>query len=510
MNGEPISFNCPSCQTTLSVPVEMAGVTGPCPYCGVEVRSPEVPLTATAAVPVAEVLVTGPDVWTQSAAVMPPMLDVGEPQPPAFVPPVAEAPPARSGRGALVAAVVLAGLAAGGWYGWQQWQKRKVAPGRDDIASGPAIPAMQGQPDPLPAAPAIAGVPDTTSPDKHGAVPAAADQTAGATAAAASVAPADATDETPRDVASIPSAEPADAPAPKESDPEPTPIPAVAAVPPSMEGAVAPAEAVPPPPDANGADPTDKSLWPDGVSPETKAAAPDAAVAARIADVIPKAGYLAKPAAALAAFLAAPTWQERLKHTLAPDKMRPIMESYYKVAKDGPIVPEAVEFTRAVPTEADPKRKYYAFVVFVQGVEGAIPVSVEDTPKGCLVEWRSFVEGHDRLLEKFYAGYRAEPDEFRVLLRRTHYFEKDVPVQDQKLVFEIQPPTTNCAFYAWLDKSSNAYGKHFASGERAGWDATSLVVVRLQWVREESGVEWVRIADIVAEDWHPDSLPAKR
>ena len=506
MDRDPISFNCPSCQTTLSVPVEMAGVTGPCPYCGVEVRSPEVPPPA-GAVPVAEIPVAGPCVWTASA-MAPPSAGVSELQPPDSVPLMAAATEARSGRGAIVAAVVVAGFAAGGLFGWQEWQKRKAAPGSGKVAPAPLAGLSEPEaPAPRPAA----EIPAAGSPDKSGKAPTAAEQRAASTVAAVPVVPAGMAVEKPGGFPEGPGADPAIAGGPvAEPEPDTMPTPAVAATPTAAESAVAPAEAVPPPPDANGADPTDKSLWPDGVPPETKMAAPDAAVAARIADVIPKAGYLAKPAAALAAFLAAPNWQERLKHTLSPDKMRPLMETYYKAAKDGPIVPEAVEFTRAVPTEADPKRKYYAFVVFASGVEGAIPVSVEDTPKGCLVEWRSFVEGHDRLLEKFYGGYRAEPDEFRVLLRRTHYFEKDVPAQDQKLVFEIQPPTTNCAFYAWLDKSSNAYGKYFASGERAGWDATSLVVVRLQWVREEGGVEWVRIADIVAEDWHPDSLPAKR
>ena len=40
MSEETYSFLCPSCSAHLSVPVSIAGVTGPCPYCGDNITSP--------------------------------------------------------------------------------------------------------------------------------------------------------------------------------------------------------------------------------------------------------------------------------------------------------------------------------------------------------------------------------------------------------------------------------------------------------------------------------------
>ena len=40
MIQEPVMFRCPCCEATLSIPVEQAGVTGPCPHCHQMVRSP--------------------------------------------------------------------------------------------------------------------------------------------------------------------------------------------------------------------------------------------------------------------------------------------------------------------------------------------------------------------------------------------------------------------------------------------------------------------------------------
>ncbi|MEJ6634480.1 MAG: hypothetical protein QNL77_02085, partial [Akkermansiaceae bacterium] len=36
----PIEFSCPSCQTALRVPAEMAGVSGPCPTCSQTIAAP--------------------------------------------------------------------------------------------------------------------------------------------------------------------------------------------------------------------------------------------------------------------------------------------------------------------------------------------------------------------------------------------------------------------------------------------------------------------------------------
>src|SRR6188472_3876919 len=45
-----VSFNCDHCTAVLSIPEEQSGISGPCPYCGVVVTSPQRPC-ATAIVP---------------------------------------------------------------------------------------------------------------------------------------------------------------------------------------------------------------------------------------------------------------------------------------------------------------------------------------------------------------------------------------------------------------------------------------------------------------------------
>ena len=185
------------------------------------------------------------------------------------------------------------------------------------------------------------------------------------------------------------------------------------------------------------------------------------------------------------------------------------MEAYYKEHKDGPIILEDMELTRIEPVEEDPSRNYYAYIVFFPGQDAGVPMSVEETKTGCLVEWCSFVEGKDQLLEKFFSRYRKEPGTFRALIRRGHYFEKDVPGQDRKVVFDLRSPSDTGPWKIWTDNDSVTYAKYFATGERADWRVSSMMVLTLQWEKDAGGAEYVRLREVVADTWHPAKLPAK-
>ncbi|YCM44199.1 hypothetical protein V2O64_23100 [Verrucomicrobiaceae bacterium 227] len=44
--SDTVEFSCPNCHTQLRVPIEMAGVTGPCPHCEASISSPPAPKPA--------------------------------------------------------------------------------------------------------------------------------------------------------------------------------------------------------------------------------------------------------------------------------------------------------------------------------------------------------------------------------------------------------------------------------------------------------------------------------
>ena len=227
----------------------------------------------------------------------------------------------------------------------------------------------------------------------------------------------------------------------------------------------------------------------------------------RIAVMVPGEGKLAAPAMAVVDFLAASNWRDRLALSMAPDRVRGFMESLYRTASDGPILPERVEFLKTVPLEHRPGRNYHLYTAFFEGIAGPVPLTVEETDAGLRVESRTFLESRERLLEKFAGNPDAPPQEFRVMLNRAHYFSDDVPDQEGKLCFKMLPPSSDPVFYAWIDRESEVYRQHFADPERQAWDVALLLVVELKWVSGGKGKRWIEVSDVIAGNWHPDSLP---
>ena len=434
-----VSFNCGACQATLSIPAELAGISGPCPYCGTHVTSPK---------PEAE------NRGAQQTRAIATSESPQEPEPRYQARSMSNdetvvVRPRRTGWKVAAGILIFAGGVAGIWKFWE--------PDRKAVAAVSALKANRPAEKPLVATPAPR--PEVlASADEHR-LPPPADEMPEASLAPVPTAVA-------RNVSTAAAASPPAAPVPA----------AEAKLPPSAS----------PPPASSGP-----------MSKEEK----------EIRSIVPASGHLEKPGTALIRFFAAKTWQERLKHSLAPEKIWKLMDAYYKAHADGPIVPEDIELTRMEGVEEDAKRHYYAFLVYMPGKEEGIPVSVEETKTGCLVEWRSFIEGKDELLAKFCSGWRKESESFRVLVRRGHYFESDVPNQDRREVFDISPPDSTGPYNMWADKGSAAYSKYFGTGERTKWNISSMMVLTLQWEKTDKGVEFIRLQDVVADTWHPAMLP---
>lgn len=459
-----VSFTCGACEATLSIPVELAGISGPCPYCGTHVTSPR-----PGVIPIPEANLE-PRPTTQPPEV-PVRLREDAPAGPRIERKARETTsdvPMRRHRSGLIAAAIVIVFVGGVAGAWRFWEAGESAPRN----------ALPGMARPAPP-PAVKPRPEVL---------------------------VSASDEVPSDDT---------IPPPSEEMPRPvlSPVPAAVArnvstaKPAAASAAIVTAPAGP-----------ESGLLPD-IAPSTggdsvlsAATGPPAEISEaekQIRGVVPHSGQLEKPGTALIRFLAAPNWQERLKYTLAPDKVKPYMQAHYRVHADGPVIPDDIELTRVEPVEDDPQRNYYAFIIYLPGQYGGVPISVEETKTGCLVEWCSFVEGKDRLLAEFYAGYRKEAGTFRVLARRAHYFEKDVPDQDRKVVYDVFPPESSGPYKMWIDLGSVVYSRHFAKGERADWRMSTMMVVTLQWEKTADGVEYVRLADVVADSWHP-GFPVKK
>ena len=222
----------------------------------------------------------------------------------------------------------------------------------------------------------------------------------------------------------------------------------------------------------------------------------------------------AKPAVeALKKFLASRSLAERLPYTLGADLMKPLMERYYARSTDGPIMVDRIQFVRMDPNPELGSGKHCILSLENKTWEFSVPVMLEEKADGFKVDWVSFVEFKDRMLEKFFQTYQEGKACFHVGIIRHHYFEDGVPNLDHKDAFRVSPAPPN-SFQAsvFLDKDSEL-AQELRS--RMPWETHVWAVVELEW-KKLGSQQWVELSAVPQMHWYslpmspkPISMPQK-
>ncbi len=215
-----------------------------------------------------------------------------------------------------------------------------------------------------------------------------------------------------------------------------------------------------------------------------------------------------KPAVdGLISFLNARNWKERMKFIQLPDQMEPKLKLYYGSNPDGPIDVDEIQYLRHDESPQVGKGLHAVFVLFSRNWEYGFPVMVEVTPDGARVDWLTFIEFKDDMLNKFMSNYMEERVQFHVGIHRTHYFDDNIPGLDQKEQFSVTSPMANVRGFVFVPKGT-PFARSLAS--TISWDKeASWVVVELQW-RKEGSAKWVEMTALPQLNWYSASAaPAK-
>lgn len=200
---------------------------------------------------------------------------------------------------------------------------------------------------------------------------------------------------------------------------------------------------------------------------------------------------------ALKFFLAAPTWQYRLRWVQKPDTVKAAMEKHYRKYPDGPVEVARIDFIERYPAKSNTP-PYCMFEVSGGELKRKILVLVEEKNKTShLVDWEAFVEFKDQLLREFLSKPGTQSGKFRVMLRRKHYFDKDVPEIERKETFEITQPGTDTTANVFVVKGGSVSK---ALSQQLAWGDSIAATVQLAWHGEgERG--WIELKTVPAYGW---------
>ena len=212
----------------------------------------------------------------------------------------------------------------------------------------------------------------------------------------------------------------------------------------------------------------------------------------------PATGEIVDGQRAVRSLVAARSAAEVLPWIFDAQTLEPTVRSYYSQFPLQPLVDAVVEheYSGVIPATGG---KAHIFNVLDAAHPRGFPVSAESTPQGYRIDWQSYIQWRDGWLQRFLESKSTEPQTLFVVLRRTHYFNDDVPKLDDKLAFKVTSAVPGDeGAVAFVDKNS-AVGRSLA--DLYEWRTMYFPVVELQWVPVGANHRYLRLNRIVRPTW---------
>lgn len=210
----------------------------------------------------------------------------------------------------------------------------------------------------------------------------------------------------------------------------------------------------------------------------------------------------AKPAAdALLAFLSSNSLDGKRPYILGIDdpQITALVERYYGQADPGAIPVTSISLLRHDPNPEVGGGMQSVFMVASPDWTYPIPVMLQETQKGFKLDWIAFIEFKDNMLLKFVQAYRDNPSRFHVSIKRSHYFERDVPDLENKDCFIIQPPQEDFEVSVFVPKNTPLADK---LRRDLSWNTQfAYVLAEIQW-RDDGTHQWIELTAVPQLNWY--------
>lgn len=210
----------------------------------------------------------------------------------------------------------------------------------------------------------------------------------------------------------------------------------------------------------------------------------------------------AKPAAkALIEFLASDSVEAKRKFILGAGdpQVNSHIERYYGQTSPAAIPVTSIGFIRHDPNPEVGGGMQSVFMVASPEWKYPIPVMIQETKAGFKLDWIAFIEFKDNWLLKFVQGYHETPGRFHVSIKRSHYFDRDVPDLDEKDCFLIQPPQEDFEVAVFVPKKSPLAEM---LRRELGWSTQyAYILAEIQW-RQQGDNQWVELTAVPQLNWY--------
>lgn len=191
-------------------------------------------------------------------------------------------------------------------------------------------------------------------------------------------------------------------------------------------------------------------------------------------------------------FLAAKTAEEVLPMIVDGEKNAEAVKAFFATYK----VP-AEPVVKLIQSDGGKKSGDSIFNVSASEWTDPVAILVTKSGDGPRVDWGLFEEFYTQALLKFLENEEPSTGTFRVLMKRIHYFESDVPELDKKECFQTAALSTHWAGNVFVPKSSDLMTK---LNKQVAWGTVTSAVVTLKSHKAPEGM-WVEVVSVPSFFW---------
>jgi len=198
---------------------------------------------------------------------------------------------------------------------------------------------------------------------------------------------------------------------------------------------------------------------------------------------------------ALKNFLDAENAKSRLQFCREPERVQPLMNSYYSKHNDGPI--SYRKFSMVGDNETGLLQGFYLLKISFNDFS-IRPVIISYENRKMLIDWESFIGYSEMSLDEFVDNKLKEPTMFRLHAKIDDYFNFQFNDKDHRCLYLRNPKDTE-AVYGYINRGSSA-DDHLSEIIESG-KSINFIIVNLQYPDQLGGKNQVIINEIIASGW---------
>lgn len=207
----------------------------------------------------------------------------------------------------------------------------------------------------------------------------------------------------------------------------------------------------------------------------------------------------------VSAFLAADTIEERLKYARHPERVRPLMEEYYR---DREVKIYTFEQVANYLSASLSKHPFIALSVKTKEDE-SLPVLVEDREEGLLVDWESFVCYNPLSPEEFLEARPTAPVEMRVYVSFDHFYAYEFAEESEFICFRLEFRDFESPLFGYVRRGTTVEQKFREVFGPQGGNLRKPLILSLRFPEGGKGKRSVIIDDIESTLWAYPVNPAE-